>query len=128
MKLIDTVVLVACINPNDKLHIQARKHLNAVAIDKQTFIPAPALIEFELELKSHGFNEEERVTVFEDLVPLVPKNKVVSQSVKSMAEALTLYLSGMSYFDSLITSMAKESGATVVTTDKAIAKVVKTAW
>ena len=128
MKLIDTVVLVACINRNDKLHLQARNYLNALTSDKQTFVPAPALIEFELELKSHGFNEKERMTVFEDLAPLVPKNKIVAQSVTSMANALTLYISGMSYFDSLITSMAKESYATVVTTDKAIAKIVKTMW
>lgn len=128
MRLIDTVVLVACINPNDKLHLQARNYLHAVASDKQTLVPAPALIEFELELKSHGFKEDEIITVLEDLTLLVPKNKIVAQSIPSMARALTLYLSGMSYFDSLITSMAEESGATVVTTDKAIAKVVKTVW
>jgi len=128
MKLLDTVVLVGSINPNDKLHYKARNYLSTVVSDEQTFIPAPILIEFELELKSHGFTENERITVFEDLAPLVPKNKVLAQSVTSMSQALSLYQSGMSYFDSLIASMAKESNATVLTTDKAIAKVVKTVW
>jgi len=128
MRLIDTVVLVSSINPNDRLHLKSRNYLNAVTSDRQTFVPAPALIEFELELKSHKFDEKERITVFEDLAPFIPKNKVVAQSVTSMAHALTFYLAGMSYFDSLIASMAKEANATVVTTDKAIAKVVKTQW
>ena len=128
MKLIDTVVLVASINAKDRLHLRAQNHLNALKDDNETFVPAPALIEFELELKSHGFNEKERMTVYEDLLPVVPKDKVIAQSISSMAQALTLYVSGMSYFDSLIAAMAKEADATVITTDKVVANVVKTTW
>lgn len=122
------MVLVASINPNDRLHSQARNHLNAVSSGTQTFVPAPVLIEFELEMKTHGFSEEERITVFEDLSPLIPNSKIIPQSVTSMIEALNLYTSGMSYFDSLVSSMAKEIGATIITKDRAIANVVETEW
>ncbi len=128
MKLIDTVVLIASINPKNKRNLKAMNHLDAVTLDAETFIPAPVLIEFELELMSHGFNEDQRRTVLEDLVAVVPKNKVLPQSIGSMLRGLTLYKSGMTYFDSLLAGMAQESGATVITVDKAVSKVVKTEW
>jgi predicted nucleic-acid-binding protein len=128
MKLIDTMVLIVSINPKDKRNPKAMNHLDAVTQDAETFVPAPVLIEFELELMSHGFNEDQRRTVLEDLSAVIPTTKVLPQSVISMLHALTLYRSGMTYFDSLIAGMAQESDATVITADKAVAKVVKTEW
>ena len=128
MKLIDTMVLVTSINPRDERHLKALNHLDAVTLDVETFVPAPVLIEFELELMSHGFDEDQRRIILEDLITAVPKNKVLPQSVNAMLNALTLYQSGVTYFDSLIAGMAQESGATVITTDKVVAKVVKTTW
>ncbi|MFY3741392.1 MAG: putative nucleic-acid-binding protein [Candidatus Nitrosomirales archaeon] len=128
MKLIDTMVLIVSINPKDKRNPKAMNHLDAVTQDAKTFVPAPVLIEFELELMSHGFNEDQVRTVLEDLSAVIPTTKVLSQSVISMLHALALYRSGMTYFDSLIAGMAQESDATVITADKAVAKVVKTEW
>ncbi len=128
MKLIDTMVLIVSINPKDKRNPKAMNHLDAVIREAETFVPAPVLIEFELELMSHGFNEDQRRTVLEDLSAVIPTAKVLPQSVISMLYALTLYRSGMTYFDSLIAGMAQESDAIVITADKAVAKVVKTEW
>ena len=128
MKLIDTMVLIVSINPKDKRNPKAMNHLDAVTQDADTFVPAPVLIEFELELMSHGFNDDQRRTVLEDLSAVIPTTKVLPQSVISMLYALTLYRSGMTYFDSLIAGMAQESDATVITADKAVTKVVKTEW
>lgn len=122
------MVLIVSINPKDKRNPKAMNHLDAVTQDAKTFVPAPVLIEFELELMSHGFNEDQVRTVLEDLSAVIPTTKVLSQSVISMLHALALYRSGMTYFDSLIAGMAQESDATVITADKAVAKVVKTEW
>ncbi len=128
MRLIDTVVLMAAINPNDKLHEVAREHLKRLSDAEDTYLPAPILIEFDLELKSHGFTEDERAITFEDLTPVIPPERVFPQSVIAMASAAEFQRSGMSYFDSLISSMAKELEASVITTDRAIAARVQAEW
>ncbi len=128
MRLIDTVVLIGAINPTDRLHKAAREHLKRLVGSEDTYLPAAILIEFDLELKSHGYTETERSVTFEDLAPILPTNRLLPHSAVTMASAAELQREGMSYFDSLISSMARELGATVITPDRAIAKSVPTEW
>ncbi len=59
---------------------------------------------------------------------MVPSGKLIANSASSLRDAINLQENGMDYFDSLITSLARENGSTVVTTDKKIAASVDSEW
>ena len=128
MRLVDTVVIIGAINEADKLHKKSLAHLAGLESAADIFVPSPMLIEVMLELKSRRFNNQELTTVFEDLAAVIPKNKIIPQSITSMAMAIGYYDKGLSFFDSLICAMAKELEATVITTDKEIASHVNVTW
>ena len=128
MQLIDTVVIVGAINETDRFHKKSLDHLAKLESAEDIFVPSPTLIEVMLELKSSGFSNQELTAVFEDLAAVIPKDRILSQSVTSMALAIGYYRTGPSFFDSLIYAMAKELDATIITTDKEIASRVRVTW
>lgn len=128
MQLADTVVLVAAINPGNANHDLAFRYLTLIGKDDETFVPLTSVIEFDLVMKGRKYTSSQRRDAFGWLSHMVPSVKIAFNSVLSMGEAIKLQESGMGYFDSLITGLAIEKNATVLTTDKEISKITKTKW
>jgi predicted nucleic-acid-binding protein len=128
MKLIDTVALIGFLNPDDKVHRRASEHIATVSTGNDVFVPASTLLETDLVLKIRGYTEAERRTSWAALESSIPAEKLLSNSASSLRGAVILQEEGMDYFDSLIASLAKENGSTVLTTDKRIAASVESEW
>ncbi len=121
MHLIDTMVLIASLDPEHPLHRKALHHLGRVS-EHEVYVPSPAVLEMDLELKTHGFDKEERREACTSLLGYVGGEKILPLTFETVAEAVGLeYVSG--YFDALIGSMAKLLGATLVSRDKAFERM-----
>ena len=128
MKLLDTLVIVGALNPDDAHHKKASTYLGRLGKLADIGIPDSTLIEFDLLMKARNYTEAERETTWLELSPKIPYEKVMSMSVTALATASALQAEGMGYFDSLVTGLAMELRATVITDDKAIAAKVKSEW
>jgi len=127
MKILDTVVLIGAIREEDKHHEKAKKHLDSFSKEKDVYLPSSVLLEFDLEMKAHGYTPEERRLTWEDMLVKIPPNKVLPLTPSSFAEVPKLETE-LGYFDAIIVCMSKELEASVVTTDKEIGLKVKTCW
>lgn len=128
MKLLDTVVIIGSLSPSSALHENSMRHLNGVSSNPDMFVPMVSILEADLVMKARGYEFEERRSSWRALEYNIPVEKIIANSIFSINNALSLQEEGMDYFDSLITSIALEHRAAVVTTDRAIAKVVETEW
>jgi len=128
MQLIDAVVLVGATDPENSHHDLASRYLDLLRRDDETFLPLISAIEFDLVLKGRKYTIIQREDAFDWLSYFAPSFKIASNSISSIRTAVELQQSGMGYFDSLVTSLAIENDATVVTTDKEIGKIAKTRW
>lgn len=128
MKLLDTAVLIGAISPRDRHHQRAIRHLDSLDADPEVFLPTTTVIEFDLELKSHGYTSGEREITFEDLSAKIPPERVLALTPLSLIEAVKIEDQGFSYFDSLIAAQAKVKKGEVITTDRAIRRLVRTSW
>jgi predicted nucleic acid-binding protein len=128
MRLIDTVVIIGSLDTASDLHRQCMKHLNSIADDRETLVPTATLLEADLVMKGRGFSYDERTISWHALEHRIPSGKVVANSASSILAALPLQEKGIDYFDSLISSLASELGAKVVTTDREIGSAVDTEW
>jgi len=117
IKLIDTVYLVAYINPTDKLHKEALQLIEN--INQQTLVSSYALIEFDLIMKSRGFTEDERIDTWTLLETKINGN-IASPHPQDHRIAAELQKLNYDYFDSLIASQAVRLKAQPQTTDKMI--------
>lgn len=127
MKLLDTVMLIGAIREGDNHYEKARTHLDALSNEKDIYIPSSILLEFDLELRVHGYTPEERRLTLEEILAKVPAHKVLPLTALALAEVPELETE-LSYFDAIIVCMAKELGACVVTTDKEIGSRVRACW
>jgi predicted nucleic-acid-binding protein len=128
MRLIDTVALIGYLNSEDKQHRRSVEHIGEVSSEDDVFVPDFSLMEADLVMKTRGYSASEREISWRALETKIPSPKVAAHSISSIYGALELQDEGMDYFDSLITSLARETDSSVITTDKAIAAVVKTEW
>ncbi len=128
MKLLDTMVIVGALNPNDAHHKKASTYLDRLGKLAEISIPDSTLIEFDLLMKARNYTEAERETTWLELSPKIPREKVMGMSVTALATASALQAEGMGHFDSLVTGLAMELRATVITDDKAIAAKIKSEW
>jgi len=129
MNLLDTVVLVAALNPKNEAHDRAVEFMNLLENEgEDTFLPMSALIEFDLVMKGRKYSPNQRRAAFSWLSFLVPENKIISNSSPSLVVAIELQEIGLSYFDSMISALAIEKNATILTSDKMISKVASTRW
>ncbi len=126
MRLLDTVVLIGAIRKEDLHHEKAKEHLNSLSTE-DVFIPASTIIEFDLELKAHGYTPEERETTLEEVAAKIPPNKTLPTTATSLIAVARLE-SKLSYFDAMIVATALELGAEVVTTDQKIKNHMPTVW
>lgn len=128
LRLLDTIVLIGAINPNDALHEDASRHLNSVTRDSETFLPFISAIEFDLVMKGRRYTSKEREDALDWLSYAVPSSKVVCNSVLSLRKAAKLQDKGVGYFDSMIAALALAMDAVVLTKDRVISEVAKTSW
>jgi predicted nucleic acid-binding protein len=128
MKLIDTVALIGYLNPKDKEHKRSVHQLERASSDDKVFVPVTTLLEADLLMKIRQYSDPERETSWAALEGMIPREKVVSNSVSSVRSAEELQKEGMDYFDSLIASLAMESDSSVITRDASIKDVVETEW
>lgn len=128
MKLLDTVVIVGALNPDEKRHKKASAHLNDLTEDATVVIPGSTMIEFDLLMKIRNYADEERTTTWLEISPKIPSRKILSHTTVDLMKASELQKEGMTYFDSLITALALERKGVVITDDKAIASRVATEW
>ncbi len=128
MRLIDTVAIVGYLNPGDKRHKRSVEHIDRVASDGDVFVPDTSLIEADLVMKIKGYTYPDREISWRALESKIQSSKIVANTVLSIHSALRLQEDGMDYFDSLISSLARETNSVVITTDRAIKAVVKTEW
>ncbi len=127
MKILDTVVLIDAIREEDRHHEKAKRHLDLLNEEKDVYVPSSVLLEFDLEMKAHGYTLEERKLTWEDMLVKIPPNKVLPLTPSYFAETPKLE-TDLSYFDAIIISMSKELGAKVITTDKEIGSKTNTYW
>lgn len=110
-------MLIACLDVEHAFHKRALHHLGRISRE-EVYVPSPAVLEMDLELKTHGFNREERREACNSLVGFVGEEKVLPLTFEAVAEAVGL--EGVSgYFDSLIGAMARLRGATLISKDRA---------
>jgi len=129
MKLIDTVAIVGFLNPKDRLHARSSEHLQRVSSQDDVFVPVSSLIETDFVLKVSGYSDSEREVSWNAIDSQVPSDKIISNSVSSIQQAIKLQeTEGLDYFDSLVASLAKETGSIVITTDKRIGSVTEVEW
>jgi predicted nucleic-acid-binding protein len=128
MKLLDTVAIIGFLNTDDKLHGRASEHIRSVSTDNNFFVPAISLVEADLVMKVRGYTDSERETSWSALESVIPVEKLIANSASSINGAIGLQKNGMDYFDSLITSLAKEEDSVVITTDKRISASAKSEW
>lgn len=128
MLLLDTMVLIASLDPMHPLHNRAIHHLKRVGSDDDVQVPSAAILELDLELKSHGFTLDERREAATSLLGYVPEENVLPITLETIVQAMDLEKIG-GYFDALIGSTAKLLGASVASKDKAFAEMgLKIEW
>lgn len=128
MKLIDTVVIIGFLNQKDRLHAKSTEHMQRISTGDETFVPTSSFIEADLVMRLRGYTDSERNDSWRALEGEVPAEKVVPNTAPSIRYAVELQKKGMGYFDSLVASLAKETGSTVITTDKKIGEEVEVEW
>jgi len=127
MRILDTMVLIASLDSEHAFHKRAMHHLR-LASSENVYVPSAAVLEMDLELKSHGFSNEERREASTSLLGYVGAEKILPLSFEVLEEATALEsISG--YFDALIASTARLNGASVVSKDTAFTEMgVKIEW
>lgn len=121
------MVLIASLDPEHTLHRQALDHLRRVSRE-EVYLPSPAVLEMDLELKSHGLSPDERQEACSSLMGYVGEEKILPLSFEMVSRAVELeQISG--YFDALIGSTALAKGAGIISKDRAfITMGIRTGW
>jgi predicted nucleic acid-binding protein len=114
-------------NPADRYHKTAMMYLGETKKSERAHVPTSTLIEFDLVMRNNGYTENEISDTWQALSSLVQENYVAT-TLSAHLIAASLRAKGLSYFDSLITALAAEMDAIVVTRDDAISKHVRTEW
>jgi len=128
MRLLDTIVIVGALNARDKHHKKASKYLDMLALDNDLVMPISTLMEFDLLMKARSYTDDERRSTWIEVAPRISVHKLLGQAASTFVRASELQKEGIGYFDSLITALAQELNASVITDDKDIARHVQTDW
>ena len=117
MPVIELDMLVALVNPRDRLHELADRLFSKIAAGKvKAAVASSALLEYELLLRSRGYPEHEirrDISAFRSLLPDVP---ITSEVIVRASEVRERY--GLTYFDSLHAASAMTADGVIVSTDR----------
>jgi predicted nucleic acid-binding protein len=126
MRILDTVVLIAYLDEKDPRNQKATEYILDIELKPDIFIPSATLLEFDLELKTHGVLDDARAELHSKLARVIPKTRVLPVLPAVLARATALSKSAAwrdSYFDTLIAATGLEFGAdSAVTTDRKFSK------
>jgi predicted nucleic acid-binding protein len=125
LPVLDTVVLFAAADSNDRHHERAKRHLQRID-QPGVYLGAFPLYEFDITLKSRGFTFERRM---EEYALLLRDHPFLEQKIARLSPS-TYYLAsrleeetGLEYFDAGIAAEALQLDGLVVSTDRAFDKV-----
>lgn len=125
MPILDTAVLFATADSNDKYHGPAKRHMRQIT-DPRVYLGAFAVFEFDITMKSRGFTfgqrMEEYASLLGDYPPLDRKVARLAPSTFYLASRLEEE-TGLEYFDAGIAAEALQLDGSVVSTDRAFDKV-----
>jgi predicted nucleic acid-binding protein len=127
VKLLDTIILVSAMNPADKYHKTGMNYLVTLQSAEETYVPTSTLTEFDLVMRNSDYTESEIAETWTALVPLLGR-KIAATTPSAHLTAAKVRAEGLTYFDSLIVALAKETKAVVITRDAEIARHAKTEW
>jgi len=127
MKFLDTVVFVSALNPDERYHRTAIAHLKSLRTDQDVYVPTSTLTELDITLRINGYTRSEIFETWQALAPMIGR-KLTATTPTAHQMASMLRLGGMQYFDSLITALAQERKAVVITRDPEITKRLETEW
>ena len=127
MKLLDTMVLVSAMNPANKHHKIGMSYLATLQSTEDTYVPTSSLIEFDLVMRNREYTEGEIAETWTALTPFLGE-KVVPTTSSAHLATTEMRIKGLTYFDSLIAALAKETKAVVITKDAEIARHAETEW
>ncbi|AEM39617.1 hypothetical protein Pyrfu_1763 [Pyrolobus fumarii 1A] len=124
IEIVDTVYLIAYLNPDDRLHEHALTVIENMPSWRR--VSQAALIELDLLMKSRGFTLEERMDTWSLLATLIPREHVEPLLPSDFALATVLvHDRKLDYFDALIAAQCINRGGKPLTTDMEIIKVVE---
>ena len=127
MRIVDTAVLIAFRDRSDPLFKRANEHIIEVGLRQDILVPSATLMEFDLELKSHGESSESRAGIHSTVAGLIPRSKVLPLTPGVLRRASELSQTATwrgSYFDTLIAATGLEFGADeAITTDRKFSKL-----
>lgn len=127
MRIVDTVVLIAFRDRNDPHFKKANEHVIEIGLSQDVLVPSATLMEFDLELKSHGESGESRADIHSTVSGLIPPGKVLSLTPGVLRRAAALSKTADwrgSYFDTLIAATGLEFGADeAITTDRKFSRL-----
>ena len=131
MKLLDTMTLIASLDPKHKHYRKAVNYLQRLRTHEDVFVPCVVIHECELVLrKNFSLTELERLLRSLDLI--IPKNKIVPVDAETHAIATQWKLIGQSfggYTDTLIASFAFQNRANVISCDASFRQMgITTIW
>jgi predicted nucleic acid-binding protein len=127
VKLLDTIILVSAMNPDDKYHKTGMTYLTTLQSAEETYVPTSTLTEFDLVMRNSEYTESEIAATWTALVPFLGR-RIAPTTPSAHLTAAELRAQGLTYFDSLIVALAKETKAVVITRDAEIARRVETEW
>jgi len=127
MRLLDTVVFVSALNPAESHHKAAVAHLKSLRSVPDVYVPTSTLTELDIVLRNNEYSRNEIYETRQALAPFIGR-KLMATTPTAHQMAAMLRLGGMTYFDSLITALAQERKAIVITRDLEITKRVETEW
>ena len=127
MKLLDTVVFVSALNPDERQHKTAMSHLRSLRSGQDVYVPTSTMTELDIVLRNNEYTRNEIFETWQALAPFIGRKLTATTPTAHQAAAM-LRLGGMTYFDSLITALAQERKAVVITRDLEIGKRVETEW
>jgi predicted nucleic acid-binding protein len=124
VEIVDTVYLVAYLNPDDPRHEKALELINNLGMKRR--ISQAALIELDLLMKSRGFSPDERKRVWSIMEQIIPTDSIEVLVPLDFFIATSLYEEkGLDYFDALVAAQCIVRDAFPVTTDADILGTVK---
>src|SRR2546422_6135642 len=89
MRLLDTMVLIASLETEHPLHKRAMQHLRRASLG-DVYVPSVAVLEMDLELKSHGFSSDERREASTSLFGYVSGGEILPVNFRGVVGATEL--------------------------------------
>jgi PIN domain nuclease of toxin-antitoxin system len=132
MPVLDTVVLFAVADKEDKFHRSAMQYMSKLS-EESYWLAAFALFEFDIVTKSRGISFDQRMERYATLIKDFP---AISEKTLNIG-AKTLFLTAklekeesLEYFDAGIASESLQKDGTVVSTDRVFDKIpsLKRVW